>query len=107
MSQASKTETLDFCQAQKLGLDLGHVAPLQQPPLTNCFVIQITADRSNSIGYEHRSLDPGPEQDGDYMQICAHYQSTVYMCLRTCGYANYGRCRMVSALAGIWYGTYL
>lgn len=50
---------------------------------SDCFVIQITEDRSNSIGYEHRSLDPVPEQDGDYMQIRVRYQSIVYMCLRT------------------------
>lgn len=43
-------------------------APALKP---DCFVIQITAERSNSIGYEHRSLDPVPERVGNYMQICA------------------------------------
>lgn len=63
------------------------VAPARKP---DCFVIQIKAERSNSIGYEHRSLDPAPEQDGDYMQIRARYQSIVYKSLRACGYANTG-----------------
>lgn len=45
----------------------------------DCFVIQIAAERSNSIGYEHRSLDPVPEQDGDYMQIRVRRQSIVSM----------------------------